>query len=389
MGMAASQARLLSLTARLHDVEFEAQSIEAAKLQLADAEDAVYQKYLEALDATQITGSILQGTETATVFATFNNLAGGWENMILTSGAKGELCYGLVNQKTGNLYVTQDMYDAYQEYSGNDSDEFALKRLGYTDEEISAFIKHRNSKGSFYPMENATETMATKKITGVDPSTESYDPSKTYYTLDPETGGYKEVSGTDMGKNYLKVDESGNQVFNENAGALFVEMAEDDTRTPAATIVDYNKMYEELKSDEGRHYKHSFEMIKARGGCEVLDPDYQNDPEWLTNMVGFGNVGIYTLKNDETAPRGYKMQQTSTSSSSTLKDTNVTSMDSTELKRAEAEYNKELKAINKKDTKYDLALEELETERTAITTELESLRTVIDENIDRTFKTFS
>jgi len=126
MGMAASQARLLSLTARLNDVEFEAQSIELAKLKLADTEDAVYQKYLEALDATQITGSILNGTETSTVFATFNNLAGGWENMILTSAAKGELCYGVVNQKTGNLYVTQDMYDAYQNYSGDDSDEFAL-----------------------------------------------------------------------------------------------------------------------------------------------------------------------------------------------------------------------------------------------------------------------
>ena len=83
------------------------------------------------------------------------------------------------------------------------------------------------------------------------------------------------------------------------------------------------------------------------------------------------------------------MQQTSTSSSSTLRDTNVTSIDPTELKRAEAEYNKELKALNKKDTKFDLALEDLETERTAITTELDSLRTVIDENIERTFGIFS
>ena len=106
-------------------------------------------------------------------------------------------------------------------------------------------------------------------------------------------------------------------------------------------------------------------------------------------MVGFGNVGIYTLREDATATRGYKMQQTSTSTNSILQDTNVTSMDNTELKKAEAEYNKELKAINRKDTQFDLALEDLETERTAITTELDSLRTVIDENVERTFGIFS
>jgi hypothetical protein len=48
-----------------------------------------------------------------------------------------------------------------------------------------------------------------------------------------------------------------------------------------------------------------------------------------------------------------------------------------------------LKAINKKDTQFDLALEDLETERTAITTEIEAVRTVIDDNIKRTFGVFS
>ena len=35
MGMAASQARLLCITARIHDVEYQAQAIQNAKLQLA------------------------------------------------------------------------------------------------------------------------------------------------------------------------------------------------------------------------------------------------------------------------------------------------------------------------------------------------------------------
>ena len=55
MGMAASQARLLTITARLHDVEYQAQSIQNAKISLATQQDDVYQKYLDALDATTLT----------------------------------------------------------------------------------------------------------------------------------------------------------------------------------------------------------------------------------------------------------------------------------------------------------------------------------------------
>ena len=36
MGLSASQARLLSLTARMHDIEYKAQKLEAQKLQMAN-----------------------------------------------------------------------------------------------------------------------------------------------------------------------------------------------------------------------------------------------------------------------------------------------------------------------------------------------------------------
>ena len=53
--MSASQARLLTITARLHDVEYQAQSIQNAKIQLATQEDKIQQEYLDALDATTLT----------------------------------------------------------------------------------------------------------------------------------------------------------------------------------------------------------------------------------------------------------------------------------------------------------------------------------------------
>jgi len=43
MGLASSQARLLNLTARMHDIEYKAQNLEAQKLQMANESRQVYQ----------------------------------------------------------------------------------------------------------------------------------------------------------------------------------------------------------------------------------------------------------------------------------------------------------------------------------------------------------
>ena len=54
MGLSASQARLLNLTARMHDIEYKAQNLEAQKLQMANDSNKVYAEYEEALNATKI-----------------------------------------------------------------------------------------------------------------------------------------------------------------------------------------------------------------------------------------------------------------------------------------------------------------------------------------------
>ena len=54
MGMSSSQARLLSLTGRMHDIEYKAQKLEAQKLQMANESRHVYLKYEEALNSSKI-----------------------------------------------------------------------------------------------------------------------------------------------------------------------------------------------------------------------------------------------------------------------------------------------------------------------------------------------
>ena len=54
MGLSASQARLLSLTARMHDIEYNAQNLEAQKLQMANESRQVYQEYEDALNKQKV-----------------------------------------------------------------------------------------------------------------------------------------------------------------------------------------------------------------------------------------------------------------------------------------------------------------------------------------------
>lgn len=60
MGLSSSQARMLTLTARQHSIEYQAQRVQAMKLQLANESDQVYKNYLERLDATKVQYKVVE-----------------------------------------------------------------------------------------------------------------------------------------------------------------------------------------------------------------------------------------------------------------------------------------------------------------------------------------
>ena len=59
MGLSSSQARLLNLTSRMHQIEYKAAKLEAEKLQMTNESSRVYEDYLEALDKTKIQRKVL------------------------------------------------------------------------------------------------------------------------------------------------------------------------------------------------------------------------------------------------------------------------------------------------------------------------------------------
>ena len=112
MGMSSSQARLLSLTARMHDIELRAQRIQAEKLRLANESDKVYEDYILALDAKKLQYRSI-GTDGMVTFrdATMNAL----QNGIVPGWSGGDTCQEVLflQDTSGKVYVTPYVASKY------------------------------------------------------------------------------------------------------------------------------------------------------------------------------------------------------------------------------------------------------------------------------------
>ena len=156
MGMAASQARLLTITARIHDVEYQAQSIQNAKIQLGTQSDQVYNEYLEALNASTLTVNALSNDgSTSLVTANFNTLFS--KNKVTPADGSN---YALRENKKGYLVVEDNVYRAYEEFKKagvNDPLAFAIYMLN--DENVN----HLGNLNDFEGDDSFTENLHKKE----------------------------------------------------------------------------------------------------------------------------------------------------------------------------------------------------------------------------------
>ena len=123
MGLSSSQARLLSLTSRMHDIEYKAQNLEAQKLQMANKSTQVYKEYENALNSTKVQYKTIGADGSAQFLdATYNSLCS------LNSNASTQ--YALFDTNTNFIYVPETVADTYNNTATGE--EFALKMAGLT-----------------------------------------------------------------------------------------------------------------------------------------------------------------------------------------------------------------------------------------------------------------
>lgn len=382
MGMAASQARLLCITARIHDVEYQAQAIQAAKVQLATQSDQVYEEYLEALDATTLTVNAMDmnSGSSSIIAATFNNLCS--RNKVMPSDGSN---YAIRNSQ-GLLVVEDEVEEGYYNFSGtmnsDDPYQFAMymvggdqgQGIGNSETFVSA-IEEAEEKiyNSLTDSEKSTKlTSLHDKLVELTGSDNIYD-TNTLMSSD-DTEKIEEYNTT--------LNSYRKELYKQNSAAIYAEANQDSS------------LAENFNNSLFTYYVNIYNQIKACGGCVSINDydgpngDAANNTEWLQNMVKSGQFSIEIVSEDPSTGE-VLLNQTSPGSDSCLTYTQTSTIDNRALAKAEAEYNHKLKQIDKKDEKFDLDLSKLETERSALTTEYESVKKVIEDNIDRTFGIFS
>ena len=393
MGMAASQARLLSLTSRLHDVELKAQSIESQKIALATQKDELYQNYCDALDATKIQVAFRNDDATVKyVDANFSTLCTYSDNRVKQ--------YALRDTKTGNLIVSQEVYDNYYIYG--DKYSFAYAMVGFegaygfikTDDDGELIDDNRN-QGIEVGIGNAQRDYGYTSNSGTGYSLYMTECEQNVYdahTDDSELvdafDAIEECASDGEKKTALKAFRE--LLYDKYSSEIYDQMdraKEKSDNADGISSSSTDKTWDEYKA-EFNYYVNLYEGIEQAGGCIPIDKQFQsgeNGNTWLNNMVESGLVTIQVYESDSSEPGWTDTNVATSTNENYLQET----QDEKDLKKAEAEYEYELDKINQKDTKFDTELSKLETERTSITTEIESVQKVRDDNIERTFGIFS
>ena len=383
MGMAASQARLLSLTSRLHDIELKAQNIQSQKIALATQKDELYQDYCDALDATSIKAAFY-GVDGSNYYmdANFSTLCNYSENRCVD--------YALVNNRSGMLIVSEEAKRAYDRFGHTDKYAFAWAMLGMENNlstvtdtgDILAQLGVNTSAYDYSQLSINDPTMPIGNGDDLYMTDVEYTVFKRHYGSDATlTNAYDNlIKAKDDTEQRAALKTFREALYSSHSGEIFNAAKVGNGNNSSGD--DWSKM-----SKEFNYYVNLWEAINQAGGCEAIEKGCESGEKgnaWFNNMVNAGLVGIKYFDRSDSKEWSDTSIATSTNHNYLKEE-----QDEKDLKKAEAAYEHGLSLINKKDTKFDTELSKLETERTAITTEMESISKVRDENIERTFGIFS
>ena len=375
MGMAAGQARLLSITARLSDNEASGQALSYSKQRLADETEQLNTNYNNALAATKLqvitgfNGSVANYTDISYNLMTgYNTVAFGRQYV--------------VTDTKGKILVTDKQAKAFE--AGNGDFNIFLAELGYcqsgignlTNEEIEtkiheAWDAYFNSVGIDFDDEEHEEG----------------DPEITFgYTSfgnNTMFNGYATytIKGTTKAINYEGTTQEQRELY-DYALALTNQYYTTGSYNPVGStaniVLQTTDDVEESYIDYLRNIFNK--MFSAGYYTEDNESDTIKDDAWFEQQITEGKLLLEYYSSTE---KGFV--STTVSEDDAIQEVE----DDRELARVEAKYNQDLAAIEKRDKIIDLELKKLDTEHNALQTEYESVKNVIDKNVEKSFSMFS
>lgn len=436
MGMSASQARLLSLTARLSDLEYSAQQVSNSKVRLAMESEDITNKYVKDLDAKKLTIRVgFEGNNPIYKDLSYGLLTGP-NDMLSTQ-------YGL-SDNYGRLLVTQEM-------AGKFLDPATKKPVS-----LAQFLTANGASSGYTPAVPASPDYQP----AVPPSAD-YRPavpaSNDYIPGTPATPGRPAIPGSPAIPGKPAVYPQG---FNETT--YFAEVARLEARVDAASLTlgpapmpeedappdyMYEKNLQKLKNaqtvldnftaqytpatpeipavpaqpaipatpeipaqgtaaipaqgtpgspqigtpgtpaqgdpnDAGnattQHYTNIYNRMLSGYVTMQDESNTINNPDWIYSQIKNGAIHLEKTDKDN------KWTDTTWQTNTDI----IEEDDDSKRAMIKAKYDADLTKIQNTDKKFDLDLKQIDTEHNAIQTEFDSVKSVISKNIERSFKTF-
>jgi len=345
MGMSASQARLMTLTSRLSDLEFSAQNISNTKIRLADQTEDAATLYNEALNKEKL--SVYSSDTNSYIDATAANLTS-------YQGVSSMDKQRLLTNNADQIGVSQAVANAF---------EFSMTPDGPQNQTASYRFRNNPHKGSNPPV---------------------------YYDDTIQNGVVTETGFEKMLK--LNVQNYPDGDYDKKLVTYYTNLWNGSEDFLAALQPGYtgdpypDPNYTNDKYDGAmtQYYTNLFIEMQDHGYF-VIDGKNMNDSDWLHTQLNNGNMYIKNWDNyGGVNGTGEFVDVPWQSGDTSLKQQG----DDSGIAKAEAQYDMDMARINSKETKLDLQLKQIDTEHTAVQTEIDSVKKVIDKNIERTFKIF-
>lgn len=444
MGMAASQARLLSITARLTNNENSGQSISYSKQRLADQTQQITNEYNEALNTTKLT--VLTGFNGSD--ATYTDIS--YETMTGKQMAANTKQYVVTDTK-GRILVTEDIANAYKQSAGN-YNQF-LAKLGYSQSDMQvqnvaktnksdkadavqkihdAWDKYFASVGiecddddhkgflEQYKWTNVIDTndkgefldQKGNVISSAEVASKGYSSVGSGYVSRAVIGKDGTATGEYQAINYEGTSDESKQLYDYAMAITEAFMRTDESiatdqksKNQAYVIGDYKSaIFSDNKADLA-YYKNIFSKMQSSGYFTYTNIPAKANAD--SEHYKYASVGTGTAGNVQKSPLkdntvfeaalrdgSLRLEYYSTTSkefkTTTISEDNCIQevADERAIARAESKYNQDMQDLENQDKKLDLELKKLDTEHSALQTEYDSVKNVVDKNVENSFKTF-
>lgn len=352
MGMAASQARFLGLTARKNNVEFEGQQINQQRTALSNQSANYYSDLLGM--SVPVPPSVDDYTKTVYTFedgALTNQIT----SMIATKDKDGNSCYSIsyLRQWTDDFAVVSASTSIV-----NGSQEGPWK-VGATDLRILGTLPAKNADGKYG--DDYLDSLTEDQIKNLIKEEQEYlencknelgeDDYYVRYVKNSTSGEYSPYfyRKKDLEKsNYDKT--TGNSLSNISCFTIGSKTRSEEVKAQTGCLVE--------KDSSGRYINLSIPVPKEKETDEQQYTTYALTTSTVTDQAKY-----------EDAMNQYEYQKY-------------------EYDQAIQEINSKIEIVQAQDKNLELRLKQLDTEQKAISTEIDAVSQVIQKNTESSFKTF-